>query len=346
MIHKHTITNSKLVNKLSSLSPIIVAAVIGFMSSMAVAEEYVAKLSYHWNNEHHSGIHTKMFADEVNRRAAGRLRIDLFPSGQLFGVREIMGAVSAGSVQMGGILGVVSLPAIDKNYNVAVFPGMFDSYQQKRDYFANAESGQQVWNNILAKTKTTVLMYNPVGPVMTFSSERKLDSVAAMKGLKARALFKSERPRWKALGAKAISLPTREVYTSLQTGMIDTINSPPIGVKAYSWWEFVKYAQLPYQSFADAYIMVNNDWYNQLPKDLQQLLLEVGRDVGKISTDKIMQTAEDILVEFEQRGGVISRIEGQAQADFDAIMKEKVLPNMSELIDADVLAGARTFTNQ
>ena len=50
-------------------------------------------------------------------------------------------------------------------------------------------------------------------------------------------------------------LPTGEVYTSLQTGMIDTINSPP-EVLRHIMGEFLKYAQKPYH-YADAYIMAN-----------------------------------------------------------------------------------------
>ena len=42
--------------------------------------------------------------------------------------------------------------------------------------------------------------------------------------------------------------------------MIDTINSPPGSIEAYSWWEFLKYAQKPYQYYADAYIMANSTY--------------------------------------------------------------------------------------
>ena len=59
--------------------------------AVAQAQEYVARLSVHWGPKHHSAIHTQMFADEVNKRAEGRLRIDVFPSGQLFGIREQLG---------------------------------------------------------------------------------------------------------------------------------------------------------------------------------------------------------------------------------------------------------------
>ena len=94
---------------------------------------------------------------------------------------------------MGGIIGVVSFPPINKNYNVVSFTGLFDSYGQQRAFFTDNSAGQAVWDDITQKSDTVLLMYNPVGPVMTFSTE-ELNGIETMAGLKARALIGAERP--------------------------------------------------------------------------------------------------------------------------------------------------------
>ena len=104
------------------------AAMTVVTAGVASADEIVARLSVHWGPKHHSAIHAQMYVDEVNKRAEGRLRIEFFPAGQLFGIREQLGAVTSGAVEMGGIVGVVSFPPINKNYNVVSFTGLFDSY--------------------------------------------------------------------------------------------------------------------------------------------------------------------------------------------------------------------------
>ena len=100
----------------------------------AVAQDYTGRLSVHWSPTHHSAIHAEMFANEVNERAEGRLEIEFFPSGQLLGIREQLGAVTSGAVELGGI---VSIPPINKNYNVTAYPGLFDSYEQQRAFFSS-----------------------------------------------------------------------------------------------------------------------------------------------------------------------------------------------------------------
>ena len=204
-----------------------IALTISLTSFQAIADQIVARMSGHWSPTHQSSIHSQMFADEVTKRSGGRLKIEYYPSKQLFGIREVLGAITSGAVELGGVVGVVSFPPINKNFNVASYPGLFASYEQQRGFFLNSEKGQEIWGDITRKSKSQLIMYNPVGPVMTFSSARELTGIDAMKGLKARRLLKSELPMWKALGANAVSLPTGEVHTSLQTGMIDTINSPP-----------------------------------------------------------------------------------------------------------------------
>ena len=186
-------------------------------------------------------------------------------------------------------------------------------------------------------------MYNPVGPVMTFSSARELTGIDVMKGLKARRLLKSELPMWKALGANAVSLPTGEVYTSLQTGMIDTINSPPGSIEAYSWWEYLTYGQKPYQYFADAYIMANRDWMSSLPDDLRELVLTVGAEVGQIATDNILGAGEDTLKKFIERGGVVTELSGAEKAKFNKLMQDEVMPAMADMFDEDTLVKAQQY---
>ena len=332
--------------KLKSISKTLISFtfIVSFLvSSTAAFAEIVGRLSVHWSPKHHSAKHAQIFADEVNKRSNGKLKIEVYPSKQLFGVREVMGAVASGAVELGGILGVVSFPPINKNFNVASFPGLFNSWEQQRGFFQNSSKGKEIWGELTKKTNSTLIMYNPVGPVMNFSSARELTGVDAMKGLKARRLLKTDEPMWDALEANRISLPTGEVYTSLQTGMIDTISSPPGSIEAYSWWEFLKFGQKPYQYFADAYIMANSTWFNSLPADLQKIIMDVGKEVGKLSTDRIMDAGESTLKKFQERGGVVTTLSGTEKAKFDKLMKDKVMPAMAKMMDADALLAAQEY---
>jgi len=319
------------------------SVILSCLSFSLYAAEYTGRLSMHWNDKHHCTKHAQMFVDEVFEKSDGRLKIEVFHSGQLFGIREIMAGVTSGAVDLGGVVGVVGFPKINKNFNVATIPGLFASFEQQREFFQKSDKGSEIWGDLLNKTNSTLIMYNPVGPVMTFSGARELTGVDAMKDLKARRLIGAEEPMWKAYGAKIVGLKTGEVYTALQTGMIDTINTPPQSIRAYSWWEFLKFGQKPYQYFADAYIMANSDWFNKLPNDLQKVVLDAGKKIGDVSTSKIIGVGEEVISEFEARGGKITVLAGAERAKFDKLMSEKVLPAMKDKFDSDALKAAEAF---
>ena len=114
---------------------ILLALAIGLVPQLSSAEEIVGRLSYHWSPTHTSAVYAEMFAEEVNKRAKGRLRIDTYPNKQLFGIREVLGAITAGSVELGAVIGIVGFPSVVKDFNIASFPGMWASFEHQRKFF-------------------------------------------------------------------------------------------------------------------------------------------------------------------------------------------------------------------
>ncbi|GIR45234.1 MAG: hypothetical protein CM15mP54_20880 [Paracoccaceae bacterium] len=95
--------NSIRLRYLSKLISIISSFLLIFTLPVA-AENLVARMSGHWSPKHQSAIHSQIFADEVTKRSNGRLTIQFFPSKQLFGIREVMGAITSGAVELGVLL--------------------------------------------------------------------------------------------------------------------------------------------------------------------------------------------------------------------------------------------------
>ena len=62
-----------------------VLTLVGGSAQNVFAEEIVGRLSYHWGPSHTAAGWAVKFAEEVNRRGEGRIRIDVYPQGQLFG---------------------------------------------------------------------------------------------------------------------------------------------------------------------------------------------------------------------------------------------------------------------
>lgn len=327
-----------------SFSTFAAAAALALAVSPAAQAQTTARLSYHWGPSHESAIMGKRLAEEVTKRSGGKLKVDVFPSGQLYTIRQIIGALSAGSVEMGGVVTHNQMAAIEKDWNVFQLPNVWESIEQQREFMAKDPAGKAMRERALKKTGLMHIAYVPVGPYVTFSVKDQLNSVSQMKGLKARALAASERPGLAARGMSVVSLSTEEIYPALQSGMIDTLATVPTAIKAYSWWDYLKFAQTPYAVYADSELMANAAWFAGLPKDMQELLLTVGREISKAATEQTYKGNADTLKELaEKHGGKVIELKGKALEEIKALDREKTEPELAKMMSPEIFAAAKRF---
>src|SRR5512134_1965600 len=199
-----------------SLRSVLGLSVLILAGGDEAAAQVNARLSYHWAVDHESAVMSKKFADEVNKRGAGKIRIDVFPGGQLYTIRQVLGALSAGSVELGGVVTHNQFPSVDRDWNVVQLPNVFESIEHQRRFFSDTPEGRALRERILQKTGLVHLAYVPTGPYVAFSAKSDMSTVASMKGLKARTLAPPERAGFAARGASVVSLSTEEIYTALQ----------------------------------------------------------------------------------------------------------------------------------
>jgi C4-dicarboxylate-binding protein DctP len=273
------------------------------------------------------------------------LKIEVFHSGQLYGIREAVTAVSTGSVEMAGVLDLNFVP-MDKNFMLGLMGYMWDGYAKQREFWTKNPVGRSRWDGIQKKLGINILCYDPVGPVCMFSTKKLTGTVEELKGRKIRYLTVSEKPGYAALGMSMVSVSTGEMFTALKQGMIDTLSTNPSAIKAYSWWDFAKFAALPYDSYADAFIVANAKWWNGLPEDIRKIILtQVAPKIGQEATDSIIQSSNDMLKEFtaEHGGTVVVRPPAELKKMIQ-IYKTQAWPQLGKEMDPNVYNAALEFT--
>lgn len=258
----------------------------------------------------------------------------------------MLGALSAGSVELGGVVTHNQFPSVDRDWNVVQFPNFFESVEHQRKFFTDTPEGKALRERVLQKTGLVHLAHVPTGPYVTFSTKSNLATVASMKGLKARTLAPAERAGYAARGARVVSLSTEEIYSALQSGMIDTLNTVPTAAKAFSWFDYLKYAQLPAAVYTDAAVMANGKWYASLPKDVQQLLLEVGAQITREATESTYKSNDLALKEFAAKGGRLTLLKGAQLEEFFKLDREKTEPEMAKGVSPEIYAALRRYAGR
>jgi TRAP-type C4-dicarboxylate transport system substrate-binding protein len=166
-----------------------------------------------------------------------------------------------------------------------------------------------------------LLGWMEVGFVHIFSKQ-PVESVDALKSRRV-WLWQGDplgRSFFTASGISPVPLSIIDVYTSLSTGLIDTVYSTPLASIALQWFTKTDYVSETPLTNAMGALVVSKRFFDHLPPDLQQLLRVTGQETGRrliaasrIDNDKSME-------ELRKRGmTVVPASEGMAEAELRAI---------------------------
>ena len=220
------------------------------------------------------------FKNIVEAETAGGVEVKVFPAGQLGGERELVEATKLGTIQMSMVSAAIA--GTYKEAQVLDIPYLFSSaavaWKVMDGWF-----GKQMAEDCLKKTGMRVLAYGETGFRNFTTSVRLIKSPADMKGLKIRVM---ESPVYvnmiKALGAAPTPIAWPETYTALQQKVVDGQENPVSVILSVKFFEVQKYLTLDGHSYGVDFILVNDKFFQGLPKETQHILKTSAINAGLI----------------------------------------------------------------
>ncbi len=220
-----------------------------------------------------SSVHTQgamKFAELVKTYSAGSVIITVHPGGSLgFKGPELLKVVKDGQVPLSDILmGVVA--GSEHVFGVSSLPRLVSSYEDARRLY-NAcrplyEKAAARWNQ--------KLLYAAPWPPSGLVTQNAVAAVGDIKGLKTRTYDKNGAEFLKALGGGPVSLPWGEVYSSLRTGMIDSVLTSAESTKNGKFWEVLgNFLKINY-AYPLNMVTMNLDYWKALTPKQQEAMLK------------------------------------------------------------------------
>ncbi|MBP1720921.1 MAG: dicarboxylate transporter-DctP subunit, partial [Deltaproteobacteria bacterium] len=187
------------------------------------------------------------------------------------------------------ILQIVTLPFLVRN-----FDELHMLLDISRPYFDKAA---QKWGQ--------KILYTAPWPGAGLWTKKQITTLAEMKGLKTRTYDKNGALVMEAAGATPLALPFSEVYTSLQTGVIDSVmTSSPTAVDA-KFWEVLKYFEPFNITIATNMVTVNQKAFDKLSKAHQDALVKAGREMEKSMWAGVRKWDGD-MVALSNKNGIVT----------------------------------------
>ena len=275
-------------------SALVASLAVAALPGDAAAEK-VIKLG-HLNNddpfENPAGAFGRVFANLVESATNGEIKVEIFPNGQLGKDFEIAQQVRDGVIQM-SLASVGGLASHYPKIGVIDVAFAFPHISAVYDVF-DGPFGKALARDIeMDVPEVKVLGYADTGGFFSISnSKHPVASLEDLEGLRIRTMtLESHQTLINALGAEAYPLAWAEVYSGLQTGVIDG-QMNPVPIIAFSNFEEVQqYLTLTEHLFTPYTVLINKDFYDGL-SDQEKYIVNYAAKSGVVASRGIARAIE------------------------------------------------------
>ena len=135
------------------------------------------------------------------------------------------------------------------------------------------------------------------------------------------------------LEAQVIDLPTGDVYTALQNGVVDATGWTQIGLIDLRWNEFLNYRIEPCFFSTDLGVIINLETWEGLTPEAQEILQSVAIQHEIDSVNALREKRDEDFAALEEGGMQVVELEGEARANYLAAARTTTWERMRELME-------------
>jgi TRAP-type mannitol/chloroaromatic compound transport system substrate-binding protein len=234
----------------------------------------------------------------------GRLQVKVFGAGQLVPAFEVFDAVSQGTAEMGH---GAAYYWTGKAKAAAFYTSVpFGLNAQEMNGWLHYGGGLELWRELYAPFNLVPFAGGSTGVQMAGWFNREINSMEDIKGLKMRIPGLGGDVITRA-GGVSVTMPGGELYTSMQTGVIDATEwVGPYNDLAFGFHQVAKYYYYPgwHEPGPILELIVNKEAYASLPADLQAIVENAARAVNQDMLDEYTARNNTALVELVETHGV------------------------------------------
>jgi tripartite ATP-independent transporter DctP family solute receptor len=285
----------------------------------APAEKFVIRAGIGLNDQHPQYKGLEVMKKYVEKESGGRIEMQLFHSSQLGDDIQMMEALQMGSQEV-TCPSTAPITSIDKRFMIFDLPFLFPTEEIASDLLDGA-LGQELLDG-LAEKGLIGLAYWENGYRHLTNDVREVRTPADMKGLKIRTMENQVHlDFFRALGANPTPMPFGELFTAMQTGVVDGQENPVPTIYLQNYPEVQKFTTLTGHVYSPFVLLMSKIFWDKLPADLQEVV-EKGAIIARDEQRKInREYTEELKSGLEEKGMTVTVLTPAEQKAFqDATM--------------------------
>jgi TRAP-type mannitol/chloroaromatic compound transport system substrate-binding protein len=302
----------------------------------ATGEHYQWKMITTWpKNFPGLGFAAENFSRAVEEMSNGRLTVHVYGAGEIVPAMEVFDAVSQGVVDAGHGASYYWKGKVPASVFFTSVP--FGLNAQEMNSWLHYGGGLELWQEAYAPYNLVPMAGGSTGVQMAGWFNKEINSIEDLEGLKMRIPGLAGEV-FAAAGGTAVTIAGGELYTSMQTGVIDALEwVGPYNDKSLGFHEVAKYYYYPgwHEPGSILEFIVNEDSLKALPSDLQAIVKYASRAVSQDMLDEYTARNNAALENLIEGGVQLRRLPD----DVLAALWQGSQEAMDRLVESDPMAA-------
>lgn len=262
-------------------------------------EKVTLRLGHITNETDAWHVGAQKFAELVKEKSNGSVEVELYPSSTLGNDRDLIEGMQLGSVDFALVAGVLS--NFYEPYSILELPYLFrDSDHLEKVLYGDV--GTQLKQELLDNAQIRGLDFWVRGPRL-LTTNKKVEKVEDLKGLKIRVPeIPASIKAWEAMGAVPTPMAFGEVYSSLQTGVIDAQENPMALIASNKLGEVQSNLVMTNHVYGYVLLAMSDLTYQKLSPDQQKAVEEAAKEATEFENDLVYKEEERLLQTLKDAG--------------------------------------------
>ncbi|WP_316979940.1 TRAP transporter substrate-binding protein [Shumkonia mesophila] len=290
----------------------IAAMAIAAAASLATpanAQEFRLRFGLTFAQTHPISQGAALFKEQVEKASQGRVSITLYPSGQLGSQNTLQEAVVNGLLDFAQ----TSASSLEAIYKPAVVLALPFGYRDDAHFrgVIKSDLGKDLYEDMRKKINVRILT-TIFQPASQMTSNKPVRSIADFKGLRLRVPPVTVwQAFWRQAGVSPTPIDFAELYTSLQTGIVDAQENPVVNTYNGKLHEVQKYLILTSHVRTINMFMVSEDTFKKMSADIQQAMFQAGEAAERFINDAWAVQDKEAFVAIKKAGIEVISIDTQ-----------------------------------
>ncbi|MEO0384350.1 MAG: TRAP transporter substrate-binding protein [Pseudomonadota bacterium] len=295
-------------------------------STAAFAQEVTLQLGHLANEQNAWHLAAVRFGDELSELTDGRIAVEVFPNESLGKEIDLINGMQLGTVDM-----TITGESLQNWAPMAALLAVPYAYRSldHMDEVASGDIGDDIEAQIIERAQVRPVAYFARGP-RNLTSQRAIASPDDLDGMRMRVpnvpLFVDV---WSALGASPTPMAFSEVFTSLQSGVIDGQENPLALIRSANFNEVQNYVNQTEHVRSWIYLTIAESTWQDLSEDDQAAVMQAAAAAQEYERGLLLDSLAEDRAHLEANGMEFVEVDGAA---FQAAARDAVLANVSDEI--------------